>query len=175
MKSLFILSFLSIVFLTMNSCNTEVPDFYVHRENDFIMEAGSGTLETYFYVIHNIENNFLEEIESYGLNADQIESVFAGKGLYTSIFQEFDFDILWKTSVWLVSAEDPSFRKEIYYREQVPFNQNNELKLLSGLADLKEFLTTVEKYHLEIQLNFRNLVPANLEGRFTYSFAIYTY
>jgi|GEM_PF-2958066 hypothetical protein len=155
------------------SCNTEEPAFYVYKENDFVMEVGSGTFATYFATIYNINNNFVKELEAFGISSDQIKAVNSGRGSFVPIFEEVDFDLLRDVSIWLISAEDPSKRKEIYYRDQIPLNQKNELRLLSGLSNLKDFLLTEEKYHLEIQLKFRNLVPANIETRFSYSFAIF--
>ncbi len=105
---------------------------------------------------------------------DQVKSIHTGKGTFTPVFDDFDYAYLRDVSIWLVSDDNPSIRKEIYYRDEIPLREKNELRLLSGLADLKEFIYSEEKYNLEIQLKFRNFVPANIDNRFTYSFAIFT-
>lgn len=163
----------SLAILTVLSCNTATPEFYIYKENDITIPPGLSTIETHFFVINNINNTFQAELDSRGIQADQIKSVNAGKGLFTPVFNEFDYGIFREVSIWLVSSTDPSIRKEIYYREQVPLTLKNEMRLLSGISNLKDFLLTEEKYNLEIQLNFRNFVPAKLENRFTYNFAVF--
>ena len=174
MNKYILLLFISIQVLLPTSCNTDSPSLYMHREYDFVIGAALNTFETHFFIQPNIKNTFREELELNGIQPEQISSVSAGRGLFTPIFDEFDYDVIREVSIWLVSVENPSTRKEIYYREQVPYNQNNELRLLSGLADLKDFLLEEDYYNLEIQLKFRNFVPFNFDNRFTYSFAIFT-
>ena len=162
-----------ITAMMMLSCNTETPAFYIYKENDITIPVGLSIIETHFFVIPNINNTFQAELETRGIQADQVKAVNAGRGSFTPVFNEFNYGIIDKVSIWLVSVKDPGYRKEIYYREEVPLNISNELKLLSGISDLKDFLLSEEKYNLEIQLNFRNFVPTELENRFTYSFAIF--
>ena len=162
-----------LLFALIFSCQTDNPAFYLYREHDITIPAGLNTIETHFFVVKNISNAFQDELEARQINPDQIKSVNAGQGIFEPIFQEFDYGIIRDVSIWLVSVDDPTLRKEIYYRDAIPFSQKNELKLLSGIADLKSFLLEQKKYNLEIQLKFRNFVPSNFENRFTYSFAIF--
>ena len=162
-----------LVALLFISCNTETPAFYIHKENDITIPVGLSTIETHFFVINNINNSFQAELDIRGISADQVKAVNAGKGHFSPVFNEFNYGIIQKVSVWLVSVDDPSYRKEIYYRDEIPLNVDNELRLLSGISNLKDFLMSEKKYNLEIQLNFRNFVPVELENRFTYSFAIF--
>jgi hypothetical protein len=155
------------------SCNNETPAFYLFKENDITIPPGLSTIETHFFIVNNIPNTFRSELEIRGILPEQIKSVNAGQGTFSPVFESFNYGIMDEVSVWLVSATDPGIRREIYYREQIPLNQENELRLLSGLANLKDFLLTEEKYNLEIQLNFRNFVPTELENRLTYNFAVF--
>jgi len=155
-------------------CQTEKPEFYVHREMDFELLPFQNPAATYFAEIKNIPNTFPEEFELLGLQESQISAIYSGKGTFRPVYTDFDFGNIEEVSIWLVSTDDPSLRREIYYRDQIPLSQKNELRLLSGLADLKSFLLGVPKYNLEIQLNFRTFVPQNTDVRFTYSFAIFT-
>jgi len=146
---------------------------YIHRENDFVIEAKQSLIETRFIRI-SLENTILKELEASGITKEEIKSIHTGKGLFTPVFDDFDYGYLREVSIWMVSVDNPSLRKEIYYREEIPISKKNELKLLSGLANLKDFIYSEEKYNLEIQLKFRNFVPANADNRLTYSFAIFT-
>jgi len=171
-KILFIISTVFLLNL-LYSCTTETPAFYIHKEHDFTIPAGLNTLETHFFIIEDIQNNFLAEIEANGIKLENIISVNAGKGLFTPVFNEFNYGALRDISIWMVSYDDPTIRKEIYYRDEIPLNKTQELKLLSGIANLKDFLISEQKFYLEIQLKFRNFVPSNTDNRFTYSFAIF--
>lgn len=172
MKSILYTIFALFAALSL-SCNTASPSFYIFKENDITIPAGISTLETHFFVINNINNTFQAELDSRGILPDQIKSVNAGKGQFNPIFDDFDYGIMREVSIWLVSVTDASVRKEIYYRDQIPLTEKNELRLLSGIANLKEFLLSEEKYNLEIQLKFRNFVPTELENRLTYNFAVF--
>jgi hypothetical protein len=173
MKTFFYAILVVLVASTL-SCNTSTPSFYIFKENDITIPAGISTIETHFFVINNINNTFQAELDSRGILADQIKSVNAGKGQFNPVFDDFDYGIMREVSIWLVSVTDPSLRKEIYYRDQIPLTEKNELRLLSGIANLKDFLLSEEKYNLEIQLKFRNFVPTELENRLTYNFAVFT-
>ena len=155
------------------SCQTDSPSFYLFRENDFTIPAGLSPYETHFFLTYHIQNNFRKELEERQINPDQIRSVSPGRGSFSPIFQDIEYGLIRDVSIWLVSSSDPSVRKEIYYRDEVPLSQKNELQLLSGIANLKDFLLGQEKYNLEIQLKFRNFVPSNFENRLSYSFAIF--
>lgn len=159
--------------LSLLSCNNETPAFYIYKENDITIPPGLSVILTHIFVVNDIPNTFQAELEARGIQADQIKSVNAGEGTFTPVFESFNYGFIQDVSIWLVSGSDPGIRKEIYYREPVPLNQQNELRLLSGLANLKDFLLTEEKYNLEIQLNFRNFVPTEFENRFTYNFAVF--
>ena len=100
--------FLILGALALISCNTVAPEFYIHREHDITIPAGLNTIETHFFVVNNIQNTFNTELESRGINPDQIQSVNAGKGYFSPIFNEFDYGIIYDVSIWLVSVNEPS-------------------------------------------------------------------
>ncbi len=164
-----------IVFMALftYSCEKEQVSFYIHQEHDFEIRAGLNTIETHFFVFRNIKNTLPQELYSQGLSFDDVKQVYAGKGLIQPVFDDFQYGDIREVSIWVVSTVDPSIRHEIYYLDQIPYSMRGEMRLLSGIANLKEFLSLHSTYNLEIQIKFRNFVPANTLNRLTYSFAIF--
>ncbi len=155
------------------SCEKEQVSFYIHDEHDFEIKAGLNTIETHFFVFRNIKNTLPQELYNQGLSFDDVKVIYAGKGLIQPVFDDFQYGDIREVSIWVVSPIDPSIRHEIYYLDQIPYSMRGEMKLLSGIANLKDFLSLHSSYNLEIQIKFRNFVPANTLNRFTYSFAIF--
>lgn len=172
-KGLIYSIFVAILVVFSSSCEKDQVNFYIFKEHDFEITAGLNTIETHFFVFRNIKNTLPQELYNQGLSFDDVKQVYAGKGLIKPVFEDFQYGDIREVSIWVVSPVDPSIRQEIYYQDQIPYNLRGEMRLLSGIANLKEFLSVHSTYNLEIQIKFRNFVPANSLNRFTYSFAIF--
>jgi len=163
----------ALLVLSSYSCDKDQVSFYIFKEHDFEIPAGLNTIETHFFVFRNIKNTLPQELYDQGLSFDDVNLVYAGRGLIKPVFDDFQYGDIREVAIWVVSPTDPSIRHEIYYLDQIPYNLRGEMRLLSGIANLKEFLSLHSTYNLEIQIKFRNFVPANSLNRFTYSFAIF--
>jgi hypothetical protein len=83
-----------------------------------------------------------------------------------------DLDFIQDISITVISRKDRKLKKEMYYSEFVPFVVDEEIKMQSGTAELKEILS--EDYiDIEIRLTIRNFVPNAIEATLDMSYIVF--
>ena len=169
MRKLIILSF----FLLFFSCKSKVPVFELYKEVNFSITAGLDQIATHHILIHNISSSFNAKLSEKGLNASDISEFYAGKGKIVSVFNEANFGIIERISVWIYKKGEYNKAKEIYYRDEIPFSLRGEIKLLSTGEDVRDILSN-DKYEMDIELKFKSFVTETIDCRFPYSFVAYS-
>lgn len=155
--------------ISLTSCSKEVvPIFTMGIEADFEVPAGLSSVLTHTFVIKNIKSPLDAYLDSYAVSKDDITAIQAGKGEIVSLFSSTGFDYVERVSVWMVDADDPDFRKEIYYLDFNNGNNDTSLRLLSGLPNVLPILAK-DTFTLEVKLKFRGFSPAQSENRIVFN------
>lgn len=166
-RSILILAFLVSVF---GGCKkTDEFLFGGNFETRFLIPSGLNTVLTHYITIPNVYTDFNRVATNAGYDAESIKSIQASYGKMRTVFSSDDLDFIQDISVIVISRENPSLRKEMYYSEFVPFNVNNEIKLQSGSAELAEILKE-DFIDIEIRMNIRGFVPNAIEAILDMSF-----
>jgi hypothetical protein len=147
---------ISILFL---SCGDKtVPLFTINYEEQFSIPAGLNTIETHTFVIKDIPALLETYKSTFNVLDEDIAAILPSRGKIDQVFSNINFDFIQTVSIWMVSTIDADFRYELYYLDFVPLNTGNELKLLSGISNLKDIMEE-GSFNLEIKLKFRTFPP----------------
>jgi hypothetical protein len=147
---------ISVVFL---SCGDKtVPLFTIDFQEQFSIPAGLNTIETHTFVIQDIPSLLESYKANFNVLDEDIASILPSRGRINQIFSNIDFDFIQSVSIWMVSNVDPQYRYELYYLDFVPVNTGDEIRLLSGISNLKDLMNE-GSFDLEIKLKFRTFPP----------------
>lgn len=147
---------ISVVFL---SCGDKtVPLFTIDFQEQFSIPAGLNTIETHTFIIQDIPALLESYKANFNVLDEDIASILPSRGRINQIFSNIDFDFIQSVSIWMVSNVDPQYRYELYYLDFVPVNTGDEIRLLSGISNLKDLMNE-GSFDLEIKLKFRTFPP----------------
>lgn len=157
--------FFICIFLSCGDKN--VPLFTIDFQEQFTIPAGLNTIETYTFLIQDVPTLLESYKTTYNVSDEEIVSILPSRGRINQIFSNINYDFIQTVSIWMVSNLDPDVRYELYYLDFVPLNTGDELKLLSGISNLKELMNEAS-YNLEIKLRFRTFPPNQTDNLITF-------
>jgi len=160
--------FLFLIAISMFSCGEErTLLFDMEFETDFDIPAGLNTIETWYFEIDNVQTFF----DSYasGIDTSAIGSIAAASCTLDGKFGVIDYDFIQDIYINGSDPSDLSSKRELFYREDIPFGSSNEIVLFGNLANMKEVINN-DLINLEVRVNFRYFTPSNLENRLTLRF-----
>jgi hypothetical protein len=162
--------YLIAVIVLFSACGEqEVPLFTMNFEEEFNVPAGLNTLETHTFVIQDIPSLLETYKSTFNVTDEQIANIRPSRASIQQIFSSLNYDFVERVSVWCVSNEDPSLRKEAFYIDFVPLSQGTDMKLLSGISDFKDIFSE-NNFDLEVKLKFRQFPPNQTDNIITFSF-----
>lgn len=160
-------------FLTMSSCEKEVPIRYEARTDAmFIIPLGLNTVETHYFPVYDVPTYYLLNASRFNVDTATIQNIQASKGLLRAKFNDAEFDFIERISVYAVSKKDPTFKREMYYLDFNPINTREELRMLSSTSQLKQIMSE-EFIDLEIRLNLRRFSTSNIETIIDFGYAVF--
>jgi len=121
---------------------------------EFNVEAGSNTLDTYYYFFDDVPTHFAELADTYGFDTAAVKAIVPGKAFIRSIFGEEYKDIFWEIAVHVCPEGDKEFKcgKEAFYWKFPTQTLGSDFDLVPNEPDLKEWLS---RDRVNIQLWFR--------------------
>jgi len=141
-------------------------------EQRFVIPSGLNTVLTHYITIQNVYTDCIRRTQNAGLAIEDIKKIQASFGKLRTYLSNQDLDFIQDISIVVVSRTDPAKKVEMYYSEFVPFTVDEEIKLQSGAAELKEIIK--EDYiDLEVRLNIRGFVPNAVEVVLDASYVVY--
>ena len=170
MKSKFLII---IFFISFVSCKTKTPVFEIYQEARLSIPAGKDPIATHHFLIKDIPSFLKANLQQRGMNIENLTEFYAGKGRFQSLDFDYNFGVIYDISVWIYKKGEFENRKEIYYRDEVPWSQKEELKLLSTGEDVREILLN-ENYDMDIEMRFKNVTTQSVDCRFEFVFVAYT-
>ena len=169
MRFRYLLIFLLPLFLT-NCKKDENVLFRMEYTEAFEIQAGLNTFETHHFLLKNINTNINSYLANYGGSASELLAINPRSARLETLFSNATYDIITDISVRMY-LDDPTDYKEIFYREDVPFNTGSNLDLIPTLVDVKEMLTD-ERYSIDVAFLFRETPPEFIESRLTFDFFV---
>lgn len=165
-----ILLILPFVFLFSNCKKNDDFLFEMQYLNDFTISAGLNPFSgIHVFETKSIPSNALNIFTQNGVTDEDLEVINPGVANLSGIFTSPENGYIQEISIKIFSADDPSFEKEIFYREQIPQNASGDLGLIGTLVDTKEFLTK-EDFGIRIEMRLRDISPETIDMRLNFSF-----
>lgn len=165
--------FLTTTLILFSQCRRDDDFLFSGQfESRFVIPSGLNTVLTHYIILENVYTDFSRLSNNVGLNIEDVKSIQASYGRMLTLQGGQDLDFIQDISITLISKKDPNIKREMYYSEFVPFVVDEEIKMQSGTAELKEILT--EDYvDIEIRLNIRNFVPNAIEAKLDMSYIVF--
>ena len=144
-----------------------------YPNNRFEIKAGLSTFETHYFLIRNIPANYLAFLDQYGASDAEVTSIEPRAARLTALSSGFGFDFINDIYIEIFPDGKPEERREIFYRENLPLNTDDQVDLIPSYADLKEFFREHESFTLQVRLfRLRTPSPAFIECRLDVSFNV---
>ena len=141
--------------------------FDFNSEADFIISPGLNTFETFYFPIKSVSTN----IGNFGSGIDTslIETIFPSRATISAGIGSFDWSRVQEVAVYASSIRNPLLREEIFYQNQISFNEQNELRLFSSSKNVKDIMKE-DFVNLEVAFRFRNITPGEIRTRIKMNF-----
>ena len=168
-KFLIILLTLCILF---SSCSKQEDQHLFDTSMDvkFVIPAGLDHINTHYFTFNNIPSFYDQKKAQFGVSDDNITKMTAKNALIVPQFQNVNYGIIRDISIRIFQEDSPKF--EAFYLENIDFNEENELKLLSSLTNLKEILSK-STFDLEIRINFKTFTSVTTENILKLNFSAF--
>ncbi len=159
--------------LFMVGCSSDrTPLFEVQNEVNFILPGGLNTIETHVFVIRDVPTFFRSGLTTNGFSESDVVSIGATRATIASSGQVGDFSFMSRVSVRAISQSDSDLNKEMFFLENIPFNQSGELRLFSSITELVDILRE-DVIDLEIRITLRNSTPLDLQNKLIFNYAVF--
>lgn len=159
--------------LLFSSCgSTEDALFDIELQADFVVPAGLNNIETHFFILRDVPTQIQSYLNINNAMPEDIGRILANRARITGQFSNIDFRIIERVSVWAISSSDSGLRREAFFLDFVPSNQEGDLQLLSSISNVREIVLE-DTFDLEIQITFRNISAAILESRIFMTFSAF--
>ncbi len=164
---------LTLIFLASLSCTKDKPILFVGNfDADLEIPAGLNTVETHYFILRNIPVYFIQNALLAGIDTSKISNISAGRGSINHILGTQDLDFINTVSIYAVSKNDPTVKREMFYLDFVPFATRREIRLLSSTTELKDILKE-DVIDLEVRLLFRSFVPNTLRVKLNLGYTVF--
>ncbi len=163
---------LLILSISLFSCKTKTPVFRIDEEVSFTIPSGLSPFLVHHFQIKNVKSLLSKVLEENKIDINAIDELYAGKGKFVSFYNNSNYGIIDKLSVWINKSGEEDNQFEIYYLDEIPFNRKGELKLLSSGQDIREVLKN-DEYDIDIEVRLKHVITEPIESRFVFSFVAY--
>lgn len=160
--------FFLIVVSALNSCGEDQTVlFEMEFDADFTIYPPINTIETFYYNVPNV-NTFYS---SYSGNIDDalVGSINSFSCSLNGKFGAIDYNFIEEMYIYGIDPANPSDRRELFYIEFNPLDNENDLELFASLSDHKDILQQ-DLMHLQVRVNFRNTIGSELAHRISMRF-----
>lgn len=169
MKKIFLLV-LPFVFLFSDCKKDDSILFEMEYFYDFTITAGLNPFSgTHIFEISDIPTLSDAIFSNNGKTAEEINAINPGIAVLRGIFDNPNNGYIQEVSVKIFSKEDPTFEREVFYRDQISLNASGDLGLIGTLVDAKSFLEK-EDFGIRIELRLRDISPQTIEMRLDFNF-----
>lgn len=158
-KNLYILLIIGLLFSACGDDNGDAR-FVIRGEAFIDIPANLGVIETHSFFIRKQPSFFNDLVQQNGLTAEDITAVLPAIATLRSRNTSVSLDFINEVSVRAVSRTNPSNNLEMFYLEFVELNEDQEIRFLPSIANLKSIIIE-EEYDIEVRLTLRRFAPTN--------------
>ncbi|HMS98309.1 MAG TPA: hypothetical protein PLV12_05275 [Saprospiraceae bacterium] len=170
-RTVFIL-FLGWLF-ALTGCTGDDREYIERKLNlSFNVPAGLNNIESHYFRIDDVYLFLDETLEINKLDTSSIDEISGGSARLFSRLGGVDFSDIERISIFAVSQTDKNNRKEMFYLEEIPLRNLDELKLLNGLADFSEFIED-NRLDIEVRIQFRRFSTLSMQLDLDFSYLIF--
>ena len=171
---LYTIGLLLFAVLFGNSCSKNNDQFFeVRLDFDLDLPAGLNSLETHYFIYRDVPNFYTQSLIANGITNERVKNITGSKAILRGTTGQVSFELFRAIRIFAVQRNNPSNRLEMFYLEQIPFNQGFEMELLTSISNLKSILESDDLYTLEFQIEFRTFIPINQRIRLNYGYAVF--
>ncbi len=155
------------------SCKKDPIGFDMTYRNSINVNAGLNTIEIHNFVINNIPTDTAAFFKANNSGSSKILSILPK---YFNIRENsgVDLSFISKVVVIISSKSNPSLpQTAIFYRDDIPFNNDNSLDLIGYNVDLRPYLFE-NKYDLKVQFWLRGVSQISISPELNWTFLAQT-
>lgn len=157
--------------LSIISCGKQdTADIILPIEVTFDVPVALNTVETHFFQIPNVPTFLDLSLDPQSLTFDDITSIKSRLCQIEDSNSSLNLDFINRIIVNVYEDDDVT---ELFYFENIPFGNKQEIQLLASIPELKEALSK-DFVNFEVGMRFRQFPPANFNCRANMEFSIYT-
>jgi len=145
------------------ACGDNSPSLNMTYQQDFEIPAGLNTFDTHVFTLNNIPTNKIAFFTGNGIEETDITEIAPVEGELRVSFGQEDLFFVREVVVEIFTTDNPT-GKEIYFREQVPFDTGQSILLIPSLPKVTDILTE-DRFSVRIELLFRAIPPSFIEAR----------
>lgn len=123
--------------------------------------------------IPDVATLFSQNAAIHGVSPDQVKSITAGRGVLEATFQNVDLTFFEEISIQVISKNDPNLQAEIFYLNNIPFNEGPSANLFGSLGDLKNILVE-DVIDFRIVFKYRTTIPIDFFGDIRLTYLVFT-
>ena len=155
--------------LLQSSCGDDqpVPRFVIQGETFVDVPGSLNAIETHSLIVREVDPLINSLLDINGMTAEQVSEILPGTALIRARSQNVDLSFINEISIRAISRIDPARSIEMFYMDEVRFNEDFEMPLLPSIADVKSILLE-GKFDLEVRLQLRRFSPASFRMELLY-------
>lgn len=164
---------LCLLSITIQSCSKgAAPAFEVTLNVQFdIPNSGVAPGFRGTRTVSALQTLYSENLSINGLSPAAVTSISSGRAVFRSI-QNLDLTFIREISILAVDRGNPDFKREMFYRTDIRFDQGSSVELLGSLSELKDLLND-PLIDLQIVLDYRSTIPTNFLGELQFSYLVF--
>ncbi len=152
------------------ACDREENGFNMTYQRTFEIQAGAQPSVVQIYTINNVATDTTLFFNANGVHGDGIISINPAQCRLFAQLNDIDFAFVDLVAITIVNPLNSDDRKEVFYRDNIPFNEDGVLDVFPDLPDVKDILMRLPKYNLEVVLRFREAPASAIPVRVDWSF-----
>jgi hypothetical protein len=172
-KNNFLACLFCLILIFNFSCGKDPVGFEMNYRNAININAGLNTVEIHNFVINDILSDTVVYFTANRSSSSRISTILP-KTFNIKDNSGVDLNFVTKAEVIISSKTNPNATPTvIYYRDDVPFNNNNSIDMIASNVDLRPFLYQ-NKYDMKLRLWLRSVTQVSITPEVTWSFLAQT-
>ena len=144
-------SFLAILLFCLCSCRDDEPVLFpLSFEENFTVPAGLNTFTIHVFSLRDIPTFYSQQIQNLASD-EEVSSILPGRASLNALFSNIDFSVIEEVIVYVTDSNDSDDRREVFFRQDIPFNTDDQLLLFASLSEVIDIL---ENDTIDIELEF---------------------
>jgi len=155
-----IIPLLLLPFLLLNCNKDDVELFRMDYRENFEIQGGLSAFFQWQFEVNNINTRKSTYLTTHSVGEAEITSINPQSARLTSV-SGIDFRFIKCISI-RIYEDDPTQYREIFYRDNIPFNIGSTLDLLPTLINAKIELLE-EEFNILVNMEYRDQTPQTIE------------